>query len=238
MYGHTVNDHYLSINSNMSVNASESVKSGPKGRRYRGVSNEARKAERRLKLINAGIAIFGTTGFHSATVKGICQNAGLTERYFYESFTNAEALFTACYLHITDDLRDRLQGVLLNMEEDDLEKTTRQGLGIVFQAFKDNPAVSRILLVEVLTVNKNLEELSLQTLYGFIEMLESLARPLILERDKTGKLDATLLASGLVGSILYMAARWSIDGCRQPVDQVVENAMLIFRGVAYNLTRQ
>lgn len=236
MYGHTVNDDYSSIRSKMTTNVTEPAKSQPKGRRYRGVSNEARKAERRLKLINAGIDIFGTTGFHSATVKGICQSAGLTERYFYESFSNAEALFTACYLHITDDLRERLQSVLLNMDEDDLDQTTRRGLSIVFQAFKDNPAVSRILLVEVLTVNKSLEELSLQTLYSFIEMLESLARPLIQEKDKTGKLDATLLASGLVGSILYMAARWSIDGCRQSVDQVVENAMLIFRGVAYNLT--
>jgi len=208
------------------------------GRRYRGVSNEARKAERRLKLIEAGIKVFGSTGYHSATVKGLCQEAGLTERYFYESFSNAEALFTACYLHITDTLRERLQNVLLNMEADNLELATRTGLTVFFTQFKESPQAARILLVEVLTVNRHLEELSLKTLYSFVEMLETLAKPLI-EQRKDGAvkgLDSTLLASGLVGSVLYMAARWSMDGCKKPVEDVVENAMLIFKGIGLMLT--
>ncbi|MCE2744431.1 MAG: TetR/AcrR family transcriptional regulator [Burkholderiales bacterium] len=209
------------------------------GRRYRGVSNETRKAERRLKLIEAGIKVFGSTGYHAATVKGLCQEAGLTERYFYESFSNAEALFTACYLHITDTLREKLQKVLLSMEDDNLEHATRTGLVVFFSQFKESPQAARILLVEVLTVNQQLEELSLKTLYSFVEMLETLAKPLI-EQRKDGAvngLDSTLLASGLVGSVLYMAARWSMDGCRQPVEDVVENAMLIFRGVGMLLTK-
>jgi AcrR family transcriptional regulator len=208
------------------------------GRRYRGVSNETRKAERRLKLIEAGIKVFGSTGYHSATVKGLCQEAGLTERYFYESFSNAEALFTACYLHITDTLRERLQNVLLNMEADNLELATRTGLTVFFTQFKESPQAARILLVEVLTVNRHLEELSLKTLYSFVEMLETLAKPLI-EQRKDGAvkgLDSTLLASGLVGSVLYMAARWSMDGCKKPVEDVVENAMLIFKGIGLMLT--
>ncbi|HEX4844361.1 MAG TPA: TetR/AcrR family transcriptional regulator [Limnobacter sp.] len=208
------------------------------GRRYRGVSNEARTAERRMKLIEAGIRVFGSTGYHSATVKGLCQEAGLTERYFYESFANAEALFTACYLHITDTLRDKLQRILLSVEAQDLEQATRTGLTVFFTQFKDSPEAARILLVEVLTVNRHLEELSLKTLYSFVEMLETLARPLIEQRDPakaTGQLDSTLLASGLVGSVLYMAARWALDGCKQPVGDVVDNAMVIFRGVGHCL---
>lgn len=203
------------------------------GRRYRGVSNETRKAERRLKLIEAGIKMFGSTGYHAATVKGLCQEAGLTERYFYESFSNAEALFTACYLHITDTLRDKLQKVLLSTDADNLEQATRTGLTVFFSQFKESPQAARILLVEVLTVNRHLEELSLKTLYSFVEMLETLAKPLIDQRKDGGVkgLDSTLLASGLVGSVLYMAARWSMDGCKKPVEDVVENAMLIFRGV-------
>ena len=209
------------------------------GRRYRGVSNETRKAERRLKLIQAGIKVFGSSGYHASTVKGLCQEAGLTERYFYESFSNAEALFTACYLHITDTLREDLQQVLLNMESDNLEMATRNGLTVFFAQFKESPQAARILLVEVLTVNRHLEELSLKTLYSFVEMLEVLAKPLIEnpKRQRVDGLDSTLLASGLVGSVLYMAARWSLDGCKKPVEDVVENAMLIFRGVGTLLTQ-
>ncbi|HEX4856022.1 MAG TPA: TetR/AcrR family transcriptional regulator, partial [Limnobacter sp.] len=163
----------------------------------------------------------------------LCQEAGLTERYFYESFSNAEALFTACYLHITDNLRSQLQTVLASVESDNLEEATRTGLTVFFAQFKESPQAARILLVEVLTVNRHLEELSLKTLYSFVEMLETLAKPLIEQRQGASDsgLDPTLLASGLVGSVLYMAARWSLDGCRKPVEDVVENAMLIFRGV-------
>ncbi|HEY1059797.1 MAG TPA: TetR/AcrR family transcriptional regulator [Limnobacter sp.] len=208
------------------------------GRRYRGVSNEVRTAERRMKLIDAGIKMFGSIGYHAATVKGLCQEAGLTERYFYESFPNAEALFTACYLHITDTLRGRLQQVLMGMGDEGLEEATMTGLTVFFTQFKEQPEAARILLVEVLTVNRHLEELSLKTLYSFVEMLEALAKPLIEQRakgDPNAHLDSTLLASGLVGSVLYMAARWALDGCRQPVEHVVENAMLIFRGVGFSL---
>ena len=63
--------------------------------------------------------------------------------------------------------------------------------------------------------------------------------PTLIEQRKDGAvkgLDSTLLASGLVGSVLYMAARWSLDGCKKPVEDVVENAMLIFRGVGMLLT--
>ena len=235
---HTVNAYFLSFPSNMNAKAPDQIAKAA-GRRYRGVSNEIRQAERRLKLIEAGIKVFGSSGYHAATVKGLCQEAGLTERYFYESFSNAEALFTACYLHITDTLRERLQQVLLGMEDDNLEQATRTGLGVFFNQFKESPQAARILLVEVLTVNRHLEELSLKTLYSFVEMLETLAKPLI-EQRKDGevtRLDSTLLASGLVGAVLYMAARWSLDGCKKHVEDVVENAMLIFKGVGMMLGR-
>ncbi len=234
---HTVNAHFLNKPSNMNAKSPETLAKAT-GRRYRGVSNEERMAERRMKLIDAGIKVFGSTGYHTATVKGLCQEAGLTERYFYESFANAEALFTACYLHITDTLRDKLQKILLKVEADDLEQATRAGLNVFFTQFKESPEAARILLVEVLTVNRQLEELSLKTLYSFVEMLETLARPLI-EQGGAGvpksQLNSTLLASGLVGSVLYMAARWALDGCRQPVADVVENAMVIFKGVGHCL---
>lgn len=209
------------------------------GRRYRGVSNEIRKAERKMRLIEAGIQLFGTQGYHATTVKALCQKAGLTERYFYEGFENTEALFTACYVHITDTLRHNLMGVLATLDDVELEEATRSGLTIFFSQFKESPEAARILLVEVLTVNKRLEELSLKTLYSFTDMLETLARPLIEQRHDhvEGRLDATLLASGLVGAVLYMAARWALDGCKKPVSYVVDNSMLIFRGVGFSLAQ-
>ncbi len=71
------------------------VKEEVKGRRYRGVSEEVRRTERRQRFIEAGLEVFAERGYHSSTVRSICANAGLTERYFYESFSNSEDLLTA-----------------------------------------------------------------------------------------------------------------------------------------------
>ena len=70
-------------------------------RSYRGQSQEQRRAERRARLIEGAIAVYGERGYHQATVKAVCEAAGLTERYFYESFANSEALLIDSYNTVT-----------------------------------------------------------------------------------------------------------------------------------------
>lgn len=47
-------------------------------RSYRGQSQEQRRAERRQRLIAAAIDVYGERGYHNATVKAVCEAAGLT----------------------------------------------------------------------------------------------------------------------------------------------------------------
>src|SRR3546814_9962787 len=53
----------------------------------------------------AGLNAFGGKGYHSTGVREICAEAKLTERYFYESFRNREALFQAVYEHAIETVR-------------------------------------------------------------------------------------------------------------------------------------
>lgn len=64
-------------------------------RRYRGADADERRAQRRDQLIAAAVQVYGERGYQNATVKAVCEAAGLTERYFYESFANSEALLLA-----------------------------------------------------------------------------------------------------------------------------------------------
>src|SRR5688572_25842106 len=84
------------------------------GRLYRGASLENRQSERRHKLVAAGMKVMGTVGFHDATVRAICTQAGLTERYFYESFDSLEELLCAVYQAIIDELRGITQQAIAN----------------------------------------------------------------------------------------------------------------------------
>ncbi|WP_054815700.1 TetR/AcrR family transcriptional regulator [Nocardia arizonensis] len=61
-------------------------------RTYGGVSADERRAQRRTALLDAALEIIGTQGFAKLTVSGLCAQAGLNERYYYESFDSREAV--------------------------------------------------------------------------------------------------------------------------------------------------
>jgi AcrR family transcriptional regulator len=63
-------------------------------RRYGGLSAEQRYEARRSRLIEATIVVLAQ-GEDQATMTKICAQAGLTERYFYESFSSREEALLA-----------------------------------------------------------------------------------------------------------------------------------------------
>ncbi|WP_165950338.1 TetR/AcrR family transcriptional regulator [Actinomadura sp. GC306] len=67
----------------------------PRARPYRGVPAEQRRARRRAALLAAGLELLGTRGWAATTVRGVCAEAGLNDRYFYESFPDRESLILA-----------------------------------------------------------------------------------------------------------------------------------------------
>ena len=66
----------------------EAAATSPSTRPYGGVSAAERVDVRRRQLLEAGLELFGTAGFLEPGVKDICGEAGLTDRYFYESFAD------------------------------------------------------------------------------------------------------------------------------------------------------
>ena len=83
------------------MNTATSVK-----RRYRGSSTEERRAVRRQQLIDAAIQVYGEYGYRHSGVKQVCDAAGLTQRYFYESFGHSDELLIACYEQAARKVRE------------------------------------------------------------------------------------------------------------------------------------
>ncbi len=71
--------------------------SGQRRGRWSGVPLRDRRALRRDELITAGIGLLGRPGGPALTVRAVCRAAGLTERYFYESFTDRDEYVAAVY---------------------------------------------------------------------------------------------------------------------------------------------
>ncbi len=117
-------------------------------RRYRGAEAEERRAQRRVQLIAAAVQVYGERGYQNATVKAVCEAAGLTERYFYESFANSEALLLASFQTVTH----RLLHTLALAGEGGGGNGQQRALAMLrayFGALQREPRSARVFLVEI-----------------------------------------------------------------------------------------
>ncbi|RNL81281.1 TetR/AcrR family transcriptional regulator [Nocardioides marmorisolisilvae] len=73
-------------------------------RSYGGKTAAERTAERRERLIEATINVLAEAGEGRATMTAICSGAGLTERYFYESFANLDEAMVAAFDHVCSEI--------------------------------------------------------------------------------------------------------------------------------------
>ncbi|WP_216917315.1 TetR/AcrR family transcriptional regulator [Nocardia noduli] len=73
-------------------------------RAYGGISADERRTLRRTALLDAALALIGEQGLAKFTVSGLCAQAGLNERYYYESFDSREAVLTALIDRIAEEL--------------------------------------------------------------------------------------------------------------------------------------
>src|SRR6516225_3996252 len=78
--------------------------------RWSGVPIEDRQALRRDELVAAGVTLLGGADGPALTVRAVCREAGLTERYFYESFSDRDEFVRAVY----DDVCSRAMTTLIS----------------------------------------------------------------------------------------------------------------------------
>lgn len=198
-------------------------------RRYGGRGGEERQAERRERLLDAGLACYGEVGYHAATVRMICGRAGLSERYFYESFANGEDLLCAVYLRHLELQRARIAGAMLEAGGDPAAML-EAGLRAFLVLARENPAGARLQFVEVLGVSARVDKLYRQAVEDFALLLRTWNNELSRE-DPVYRGDAATLAVGLVGAAVGIGSRWLLSGFAQPLEVMLETLLTLFRGV-------
>nr|WP_308213879.1 TetR/AcrR family transcriptional regulator [Rhodococcus sp. FXJ9.536] len=199
------------------------------GRTYRGAGPQQRQEERRLRLIDAAVEVFGTTGYRSATVEKICAAAGLTKRYFYESFTDSEALLLAAYGTVTDRLRENvLAGA--GRGAADLDARVRGALTAFFESVAEDPRISRIAFQEVLGVGPEVDRAYRRVTLEFVDAVLFVMDPAI-DAERAPDPHLHTLATGLVGAVLMIAQQWVLSENPQPIESVIADAHTILSAV-------
>jgi AcrR family transcriptional regulator len=113
------------------------VPSGQRRGRWSGVPLEDRQVLRRDELIAAGVQLLGGEGGPAVTVRAVCREAGLTERYFYESFADRDEFVRAVY----DDVCARAMSALMSAT------TPREAVERFVALMVDDPVRGRVLLL-------------------------------------------------------------------------------------------
>lgn len=116
-------------------------------RSWKGVSADERRAQRRRQLVDAGLEVIGTEGWASTTVRAVCREAGLTERYFYQAFDDRDALLVAVYDRV---VADGVAVVLQALESSprSFAATVRTVIAAGVDFVLDDPRRGRLLAVE------------------------------------------------------------------------------------------
>ncbi|GAA2540209.1 TetR/AcrR family transcriptional regulator [Mycolicibacterium diernhoferi] len=111
--------------------------SGQRRGRWSGVPLQDRQTLRRGDLIAAGVALLGGAGGQTLTVRAVCRAAGLTERYFYESFADRDEFVRAVYDEVCSTAMTALTSA----------QTPREAVEQFVALMVDDPSRGRVLLL-------------------------------------------------------------------------------------------
>jgi AcrR family transcriptional regulator len=113
------------------------VASGQRRSQWSGVPLEDRQTMRRDKLVAAGVDLLGGEAGPALTVRAVCRESGLTERYFYESFADRDEFVRAVYDHVCSTAMSALTS----------STTPRDAVERFVALMVDDPVRGRVLLI-------------------------------------------------------------------------------------------
>src|SRR3954468_9591668 len=174
---------------------------------YRGVSAADRVAERRVRLLAAGLTVWADPGIRT-TMTAVCAEAGLSERYFYESFTGLEALLEAVMDAIAAEIETTSRAAAEAAGDDPVARV-RASVRAFMELLMDDPRKGRVAIVESVAVPK-LRQRRTELLRHLAHQSAIEAREWLGTRDRTENEDET---AGLlfIGGMAELVAAW-LDG--------------------------
>lgn len=174
--------------------------------------------------------IWQEQGWAAVTMRGVCARANLTDRYFYESFTNRDELLAIAWERVRDEtLRMILDAVAERIESPALEQL-RAALDVVVHHIQEEPARAQILFGDH-SGSAVLEQLRRQTVQETTGLLIELARP-HLKADVDDLEFRVNVLLGIGGFVETMLA-WRSGLLEADADTLVDHLM----GVGTSLSR-
>jgi AcrR family transcriptional regulator len=197
------------------VNSSELATARP----YRGVSATDRRDERRQRLIEAGLQLFGTRGIAAVGIVDVCAEARLTKRYFYETFASIDTLADAVFEQVTGNLVAAVAPAI----EVGAGRDPRPALTAYMRALLSDPRAVRLLAVESQAgpLRKYRDEFPTRA----VELWFAFATG---DDDLPPPNELRLKAYGFIGAALQIGTAWLGGELPLTIDEVIDELVDLF----------
>lgn len=206
-------------------------------RGYGGKSAEQRRSERRRRLLEAGVELFGSGpgAYRSASVAGLCAQAGLSTRQFYEEFRNLEEVLAALHSHVQKAAQAAVVQALTAAPDGAVgERTVRERAESAFRAYARaltaHPHLVRIAFVETTGVTPELEKQRLEARKGWVDLLVAALDQAAADGEMPAR-DYRIAVLGFVGAVNTLLYDWTAGYVDATLDRIVDELMLMFMGL-------
>ncbi len=192
------------------------------GRVYAGRSADERRTERRERLLDAGLELFGTTGFSKTTIPMLCSASGVTARHFYEEFDSREALLRTVYDRIATAVFERVIEAL-RARDKNVRERIRDSNDAYFRYLTSDPRLARIYTIEAVGMHSELEQHRRAKREAFVKKLTKAAQRL----DDRG-VDSRLLSAALAGAAHDLLLEWVLATRRPSIERMVDTVTTLW----------
>lgn len=195
-------------------------------RPYAGVDATDRVADRRARLLNAGLDLLG--GDHEPpdlTVRGICNGAGVATRYFYESFSDKDDFVAAVFDSVVARLAATTQAAVPTAPPGE---QTRAGMANIVGIIATDARVGRLIfssrLSNATVLRKRVESTALFALLSGQHAEAALQIPAT-DRIRAG-------AHFVVGGVAQTVSAWLSGRVELSPDELVDQLTVMIDRLA------
>ncbi|HEX3467705.1 MAG TPA: TetR/AcrR family transcriptional regulator [Candidatus Elarobacter sp.] len=195
----------------------------PQGRTYAGLSAPERRAERRERLLDAALELYGTVGLAKTTIPMLCSSAGVTARHFYDDFDSREALLRALYDGIAETVFERSMGALRVAEENDPRERIRNSTAAYFRYLTSDPRLARVYAIEAVGLHPELEQHRRAKREAFVRKMSKASQAF----EDRG-IDSRLLSAAIAGASHDLLLEWVLAPRRPSVEKMIDTITVLW----------
>lgn len=188
-------------------------------RRYSGRPVQEWKDARRERLLEAGLALFGSDGYQATSIERLCTTAKVSTRHFYQEFPNKEAVLLAVH---EEGVQLGLGGALEALTAGPgrpIGDRLVDGLKAYLHTIITDPRRGRIAFVEVVGVSPAVEARRSEFREAIVAVIVEEATAAV-ARGELPDQDFRQLGIALIGAVNGVIYEWMLEDPRSPADEL------------------